>query len=170
VTVGGVSEDTIRNVENLAGGSAADKLTGDSLANLLEGNGGGDTLKGGAGNDVLNGGAGIDTLEGGTGQDRFVFDAALDASANVDRILSFSVADDTIALDDAVFSALDEGALGEGEFALGSAATDPLHRILYDPSTGALRYDADGLGGAEAMQFATLTAGMSLSEADFLVV
>ena len=31
VTVGGVAEDTIKNIENVYGGSGADTLTGDSL-------------------------------------------------------------------------------------------------------------------------------------------
>ncbi|MBN9516690.1 MAG: VCBS repeat-containing protein [Alphaproteobacteria bacterium] len=58
VTVGGVAEDTIRNIENVAGGSADDVLVGDSQANELQGLGGNDILQGGAGNDFLDGGAG----------------------------------------------------------------------------------------------------------------
>ncbi len=54
VTIGGVAEDTIRNIENLIGGSGNDTLTGDSLANRF---------KGGAGNDILDGGAGVDTAD-----------------------------------------------------------------------------------------------------------
>jgi hypothetical protein len=61
VTVGGMAEDTIRNIENLLGGSGNDVLTGDSQANELQGLGGNDTLTGRAGNDVLDGGAGWDT-------------------------------------------------------------------------------------------------------------
>ena len=36
MTVGGVAEDTIRNIENVNGGSGNDTLTGDGLANVLE--------------------------------------------------------------------------------------------------------------------------------------
>jgi autotransporter-associated beta strand protein len=54
VKVGGVVEDTIKNIENLIGGNAGDTLTGDALANTL--NGGidavADTLTGKAGNDT----------------------------------------------------------------------------------------------------------------------
>lgn len=64
------STDTIENVENVIGGSAADKLTGNSLDNVLTGNAGDDTLKGAAGNDTLIGGAGNDTLDGGAGNDQ----------------------------------------------------------------------------------------------------
>ena len=58
VTVGGVAEDTIRNIENVIGGSGNDTLTGDALANSFIGGAGNDLLKGGGGNDVLDGGAG----------------------------------------------------------------------------------------------------------------
>jgi Ca2+-binding RTX toxin-like protein len=68
-TIGGVAEDTIINIENITGGSAADNLTGDTFANLLIGNGGNDTLTGGDGNDTLTGGIGNDSLNGGTGTD-----------------------------------------------------------------------------------------------------
>lgn len=54
VTVGGVVEDSIKNIENLIGGTAADSLTGDGLANVL--NGGTDALA-----DILSGGLGNDT-------------------------------------------------------------------------------------------------------------
>ena len=62
VFVGGVAEDTIRNIENLVGGSAGDTLRGDSGVNVLQGL---------SGNDFLDGGAGLDTLIGGPGQDTF---------------------------------------------------------------------------------------------------
>lgn len=69
VFVGGVAEDTIRNIEYLAGGSGADQLTGDGFANFLSGGGANDTLVGGNGNDELVGGTGKDTLDGSAGTD-----------------------------------------------------------------------------------------------------
>src|SRR6478672_3775426 len=63
VTVGGVAEDTIHNIEYLVGGSGNDTLTGDALVNNFAGNAGNDLLKGGGGNDVLDGGADIDTAD-----------------------------------------------------------------------------------------------------------
>jgi Ca2+-binding RTX toxin-like protein len=69
VTVGGIAEDTIRNIENVTGGFAADTLTGDALANTLIGNAGDDVLNGGDGDDLLTGGLGLDTLDGGGGLD-----------------------------------------------------------------------------------------------------
>lgn len=82
VKVNGIGEDTIRNIENIAGGSGSDKLTGDNVATLLKGNagndlllgaGGADTLTGGWGNDTLSGGAGRDLLTGGGNHDVFKF-------------------------------------------------------------------------------------------------
>ena len=67
VTVGGVAEDTLRNIENITGGTGDDIVTGDTLANVLAG---------GAGNDTFNGGGGLDTLIGGAGIDKFLFSAA----------------------------------------------------------------------------------------------
>ncbi|MBN8966287.1 MAG: calcium-binding protein, partial [Rhizobiales bacterium] len=54
VTVGGVAEDTIRNVEYLRGGSADETLTGDDQTNFLRGNGGADALDGGGGTDFAD--------------------------------------------------------------------------------------------------------------------
>ncbi len=62
VTVGGVAEDTIRNIENLIGGSGNDTFIGDAMANNFSGGTGDDTLQGGAGNDTLDGGFDDDTM------------------------------------------------------------------------------------------------------------
>ncbi|MEO7221546.1 MAG: calcium-binding protein, partial [Devosia sp.] len=63
VTVNGVVEDSIRNIENLISGSGDDKLIGDNEANSLAGSTGNDFLKGGGGFDTLNGGGGSDTAD-----------------------------------------------------------------------------------------------------------
>ena len=63
VKVGGVAEDTIRNIENVIGGTAGDTLTGDGLANVLAGGAATTSLKGGRGADTLDGGAGVDTAD-----------------------------------------------------------------------------------------------------------
>ncbi len=167
--VGGVIEDTLRNVENLQGGSAADKLTGDALANGLFGNGGNDSLSGMGGNDTLNGGLGADILSGGAGTDNFVFSSAL-GSGNVDQIADFSAVDDTLRLDDAMFKSLRAGALTEAAFYAGTAAHDASDRIIYNAKTGALLYDADGNGRTAAVQFATMSPNLSVTYADFYVV
>ncbi|RVI72515.1 calcium-binding protein, partial [Sinorhizobium meliloti] len=63
VFVGGVAEDTIRNVENIVGGTADDTLGGDAAANKLSGARGNDWLKGGGGADTLDGGEDSDTAD-----------------------------------------------------------------------------------------------------------
>jgi Ca2+-binding RTX toxin-like protein len=62
-----------------------------------------------------------------------------------------------------------KGSLEASAFALGILATDADDRILYDPATGALRYDADGNGGFAATEFARLGSGLALTHADFVV-
>jgi Ca2+-binding RTX toxin-like protein len=70
VSVGGAAEDTLRNIENIIGGSGNDTITGDDSHNFLLGAAGNDSLSGGAGNDQLAGGDGSDRIDGGAGDDR----------------------------------------------------------------------------------------------------
>ena len=163
LTVGGVAEDTIRNIENVTGGSGADTLTGDGKANQLRGNGAADTLNGKSSNDILTGGAGGDT---------FVFDTALNATNNVDHITDFAT-EDTIQLDDVVFTGIAPGTLAADAFHSAAGATeasDTDDRIVYDTTTGELYYDADGLGGVAAVKFAVLDNQAALTHDDFFVV
>jgi serralysin len=82
------------------------------------------------------------------------------------------VADDTFQLvRTGVFTALDLGPLDSTAFWSGSAAHDADDRIIYDPASGALLYDADGNGAGAAIQIATLTGVVgTLTAADFVVV
>ena len=57
---------TIRNIQNLRGGSGNDTLTGNSAGNILIGGLGDDTLNAGSGRNILIGGGGSDTINGGT--------------------------------------------------------------------------------------------------------
>jgi Ca2+-binding RTX toxin-like protein len=125
---------------------------------------------------VLNGGAGSDILTGGVGNDAFLFNTALNAGTNIDQITDFSVPADTIRLENAIFTALGAatGTLTAAAFfgGPGAVAHDLTDRIIYDATTGALSYDADGnkVGGVAAVQFATLGTGLTLTNADFVVV
>jgi Ca2+-binding RTX toxin-like protein len=73
---------------------------------------------------------------------------------------------DTILLDDAIFTGL-AGTVGNSitlqEFRIGTAAQDADDHIIYNNVTGALLYDADGIGGTAAVQFATLSPGLALT-------
>ena len=63
----GAETDTLISIENLIGGSAADRLTGDVGNNWLSGGQGNDVLESGSGNDVVDGGEGNDLIVGGEG-------------------------------------------------------------------------------------------------------
>jgi Ca2+-binding RTX toxin-like protein len=153
------------------GNALANTITGNQSANLLSGGAGADILSGHGGADTLSGGAGIDSLAGGTGADKFLFDSGLSATANVDQIVDFSVVDDTVVLDQSVFTSLTAtGALATSAFYAGTAAHDADDRIVYDSATGKLYYDADGSGAGAQILFAQMHVGLALTSADFLIV
>ena len=151
-------------------GNALDNtITGGSGDDTLEGMDGADTLNGGNGNDTLYGGAGPDTLDGGAGMDSFVFNTSL--SGGVDTIVAFNPIEDRMMVDDAIFTALAAtGPLSEAAFTIGAAATALSHRFIYNSANGQLLYDADGSGEGAAVHFATLSPGLALTAADFLVI
>jgi Ca2+-binding RTX toxin-like protein len=162
-----------QHIENVTGDmpGLAFSIAGNTLANVLTGGALADTLNGGIGHDTLSGGAGNDSLIGGSGNDNFIFYTA-PHEANVDTIRGYAATNDTILLDGRVFTAFaSPGTLAAGAFRVGTEATGTEHRIIYNAATGALFYDADGLGGAAAVQFATLT-GVSgvITHAEFLIV
>ena len=162
--------DTRSLIENAVGGSGDNKMLGNDASNKLWGGSGNDNLSGGKGHDELRGGTGNDILTGGRGNDAFVFDTALNASRNVDTIKDFSVPGDTIRLENEIFTTLKLGTLAVGALEVGSAAADLLDRIIYNKETGALSYDADGSGSAAAIKFAQLATGLTLSNADFVII
>jgi Ca2+-binding RTX toxin-like protein len=146
-------------------------LTGNAAANVLNGRDGRDNLKGGSGDDRLAGNEGNDTLLGGPGLDTFVIDTPLDGSTNVDRITDFNPAQDVFRLVGEVFPTLNTaGTLPANAFRAATVAASGSHRILYDPATGFVKYDADGTGATAPVRFATLDAGLAVSNADFVVV
>ncbi|WP_275787387.1 beta strand repeat-containing protein [Pararhizobium gei] len=142
-------------------GSTALNLSGNEFANTLQGN---------AGANVLDGRAGTDLLQGGAGADTFLFTTTA-GSSNIDSIVDFSVVDDVIRLAANVYTSLTAGGLAQGAFKdLASGAVDADDRILYDRTTGAVFYDADGSGsGATAVQLAILNNKAALTHQDFLI-
>jgi len=170
---GGSGSDTLINIENLTGSTYPDTLTGNGNANRIDGGNGSDTLDGGAGNDHLLGGLGNDSLFGGSGADIFRFDTQPHAASNRDTIADFSALDDTIELENAVFSSLAAtGTPAAASFRSGagfSSAADADDYLIYDSSSGALYYDANGNTGAAPVQIATLGSGLTLSHLDFLI-
>lgn len=141
-------------------GSADIDATGNAKANFIRGN---------TGDNVLSGKAGVDTLEGGDGADAFVFDTAL---GPVDEITDFTAGTDQIQLDHTIFDTLSVGPLAAGAFRANYTGLpiDLTDRIIYEIDTGALIYDEDGNGSVAGVHFATLSANLSLSASDFLVI
>ena len=148
-----------RLVRTTGGDGAANAFTGDALPDVILGRSGTDTIGGGAANDRLSGGAAADI---------FFFNTALNPQTNVDNLTDFTTAD-LIRLDDAVFTRLDPGPLPPSALHIGTAAADANDRIIYNPVSGALTYDANGTGAGQATRFATLDKNLSLSAADFRV-
>jgi Ca2+-binding RTX toxin-like protein len=158
-TFGGVSSTTALN------------FAGNELANTLIGNAAGNVLNGREGNDLLLGMGGNDTLVGGANNDIFVFNTALNATTNVDTINDFSVPNDTIRLENAIFSTLSAtGTLAASAFRVGTAAADANDHIIYDAASGVLIYDSNGSATGGAARFAFLAPGLALTNADFVVV
>jgi Ca2+-binding RTX toxin-like protein len=148
--------------DNDAGAAAID-LTGNASGNVVRGN---------AGDNVINGGDGDDQLTGLGGEDSFRFNTPLSEAFNIDVITDFNVADDTIQLDDDVFTSdlLANNSVAGSQFVIGAVALDANHRIIYNDTTGAVYYDSDGTGAAAQIQFAQLSTGLALTNVDFLVV
>lgn len=153
----GVSVETLTTYSDVA--SSSINLTGNEIAQAIRGN---------AGSNVIDGRGGADDLWSLGGKDSFLFSTALGAG-NVDHIRDFNVRDDTIKLDDAIFHGLTLGTLASGAFAKGAMASQSDDRIIYDPASGNLYYDADGAGGVQQQLWATLNTGLRLSYADFVV-
>ncbi|KJV05010.1 calcium-binding protein, partial [Methylocucumis oryzae] len=160
---GGGSNDT------LSGNAGNDLLDGDFGDDILNGGDGDDLLNGGAGKDILNGNAGTDILRGSYGKDTFIFNSTLDGT--IDTLADFRAADDTIKLENAIFTQLNKtGTLKAEQFAISANALDANDYIIYTPSTGALSYDADGNGAGASVQFAVVGVNLALTNVDFVVI
>lgn len=116
---------------------------------------------------LMYGRDGNDKFVLGTRSDKIVFDTELDAATNVDRVRNFETGEDRLYLDDDTFAlASAPGTLEKFEFRKGTEAVDADDRIIYDRDSGVLAYDADGVDGAEAVQFAQLDEGQKLKYSD----
>ncbi|MDF5709398.1 MAG: calcium-binding protein [Nostoc sp. S4] len=176
-----LSADFSSGNNNLNGGSGNDSLSADfsSGNNTLNGGTGNDSLTaflsegnnllfGDDGNDILTGG-GNDSLYGGAGTDTFVFNSFNQGS---DRIFDFNATNEVIQVSFYNFGDdLSLGVLKASQFTIGTSATTGAQRFIYNSTTGALFFDSDGSAGEfTQVQFAQLTAGLSLTNNNFVVV
>lgn len=157
--------------DSFTGSTGNDGFRGYNGKDTLRGNAGDDQFEGGAGDDTIYGGIGKDSLNGGSDKDKFVFDTSLNAKTNVDTIVGFVVADDTIVLSRNVF--LDIGIPGQTISAKalekGKKADDKHDRIIYDKKSGNLSFDDDGKGGHKQVLFAKIDPKLKVTADDFLV-
>ena len=195
--IGGSGDDTYvinsttDNITEFAGGGTADRAkvsvnftlaVGDNIEILettnaalttalnLTGNEIAQTVIGNRGNNILNGGRGNDILTGGVGNDTFRFDTTLGAT-NIDTITDFNVVQDTIELENTIFTLLTAGSsITADQFRnLALGVQDATDVIIYDQLSGSLYYDSNGLANGGQKQFAQVTAGTVLANLDFLV-
>lgn len=138
---------------------------------LIQSGSGTDTINGQAGNDRLAGWYGTDTLTGGSGADEFIF--ATNYSSyfagydGIDVITDFNLAEGDkliIPLNGFSTGGLAVGNLPAAQFHSGASATTAAQRLIYNPATGGLFYDRDGLGGNTQQQIAQLATGLSLNQ------
>jgi Ca2+-binding RTX toxin-like protein len=93
-------------------------------------------------------------------------------AGNADRITDFRVVDDTIHLENAVFTGLRGGGLAASAFVRNTSGTaaDASDRIIYESDTGKVFFDRDGTGSAAKVHVATLDKNLSLTKADFFII
>lgn len=64
-----LTDDTLRNVENVFASNISDTINGNSAGNVIDARNGNDLIRAGGGVDDVRGGAGSDTIDGGSGSD-----------------------------------------------------------------------------------------------------
>ncbi|MBC6431611.1 calcium-binding protein [Nostoc sp. HG1] len=145
-------------------------ITGTQQNDLIVGSNGNDTLKGGyGGNDTLTGGKGNDSLIGEVGTDTFAFNSF---NEGIDSIDDFYATNELIQVSaDGFRGGLSSGSLQTNKFTIGTFATTNTQRFIYNIATGGLFFDLDGSASSfTQVQFAQLSAGMTLTEKNFVVV
>lgn len=171
---GGLGDDKIyggSENDSLLGDYGSDNIMGWTGHDTLLGGNDRDSVNGGEGNDRIFGGLGLDVLTGGNGVDWFFFNTNPATPGNRDTILDFNPVQDTIRLENAVFTALTvTGTLSATAFKIiGQGAIDADDRIIYDPSNGSIFYDSDGSGAGLAIHFASLAGAPTITAADFVI-
>lgn len=155
--------------DTLNGNRGSDKLFGGNRDDDLSGGRGKDRLKGGTGDDTLDGGRGKDKLTGGNGDDAFTFSSKLGGN-NVDTITDFGKGNDSIHLDDAIFTEIGGPGVLEQKYFAKTKAKDKNGTIIYDKKSGEVSYDENGNRKGGETLFAKVDKGTSLHHDDFIVI
>jgi hypothetical protein len=173
LTLTGSALNGIGNDEDnqILGNAGNNLLQGWDGQDNLTGLAGSDVLDGGDGADWLSGGMGLDTLTGGSGADTFYFDTNL-STGNADHVTDFIHASDKLHLKQSlVANAGGAGILGAGELFYGVAITGTeTQHILYNSTTGALYYNANGAAAGGFTLIATLDNKPALTNTDIQLV
>lgn len=171
---GAINTESLISIENATGTLLNDELTGNDGPNTLTGLDGDDNLFGLDGNDIVIGGPGTDFLAGDGGKDTLTGDAGTDGflfrvdptPENADVITDYNPAEDVIGLSAAIFPGLPLGPLDASRLAVGPAADNPNHRVIYDRVTGRVFFDSDGNGTTEAQLIVTIPADLNITPAN----
>ena len=146
---GGTGNDSLRGYGNLYGGDGNDVLTINEYSAAYGGLGN-DTIYD---NDIAWNYVGFDTLNEG-----------------IDTIISDNISTPEIGISASGFGGgLSPFNITDAQFAYGSSATTSTQRLLYDTTTGYLRFDVDGNGSAPATVFAIFQGAPTLTRNDFEV-
>ncbi|MEH2257033.1 beta strand repeat-containing protein [Nostoc sp.] len=131
-----------------------------------------DVINGQGGDDIIEGLSGNDILRGGDGNDTFVFNSFDEGLDLIRDFGAINEPNELIQVSAAGFGGgLSAGVLQASQFTLGESATTSSQRFIYNSTTGALFFDSDGSAGAfTQVQFAGLSAGLSLTNNNFVVV
>lgn len=149
VLYGGNGKDRVKGGNDndiVYGNDGDDRVCGDRGNDIVYGNAGNDRVEGGSGDDVLYGGAGVDLLKGGSGADRFVFETGDDFG---DTIMDFRLNyGDRLDVSDLLEAA---------GVTVGEALEAGLFTMTIEGRGSWMSFDADGEGGAAAIQLAYLS-------------
>jgi Ca2+-binding RTX toxin-like protein len=161
----GTASSSLPSINTITGTDSSQTLTGTAAADSISGRGGDDRLFGKGGNDILSGGA---------GRDKFVFDTK-PGTGNVDEIADFQLGTDRIYLDNSIFAKLGAGSLSaprvlNASYFESGAVNDSNDFVIYNRSTGALFYDANGSSSGAPVKIAEVDAGLNLQFDDVFVV
>ena len=158
----------------LSGGTINFSFTPEGGRTVFTGSGG-DTIHGSDNNDIIAGGLGNDQLTGHGGADGFLFGTPTEG---IDTITDFNASEDKILISASGFGAgltpppagIESIALPFEQLSMGSSATTDSDRFIYDNNSGALFFDADGIGSQGQSQLAQLSPGLAFTNENIHIV